>query len=339
LRKIIFLIASNLLVFALNAQFSLTKAFNEPFIGDINRNADFDSLSTMPNTNGENQLWDFSTLVSKSVVSNSTYTNVSSTPKGENYPTATMANYNGANTYSYYKVTPTQLEIVGLDDPNITLNYTNTAIAVVWPISYGYKTTDVFAGNAVSGTMTDGVSSGTITTWATGSGSLILPGGLQLDEVLQLRTSIRTTAKFVFGLVTATLNAIQYDYYHASEKFPVISITYSNINGAVTNKFTTIKLNNNVMMVSLPEEHLANNLFELYPNPAKDIFNLKFKNVSNSSIKLEVINMMGTIVKSMDLENGSTNNEPISIAGIAPGLYLIRISIRNEMLVKKLVVE
>lgn len=325
-------------MFAINAQLSLTKAFNEPVIGDINTNADFDTLSTLPNTIGANQLWDFSSLTSKSSVANSSYSNVSSTPHGANFTTATMANYNGSNTYSYYKVTPTQLEIVGIDDPNIILNYTNTAIAAVWPITMDYKKTDVFAGNASSGSMTGGTSNGTITVWATGTGTLTVPGGTVFNDVLQLRTSLRTNASFLFGFVTATLNAIQYDYYHASQKFPIVSITYSNIQGDFTDKSVNVRLNNNVMMVGLPEDNIANS-FMIFPNPTKENVNVRLTNRTSDFAKLEIINATGVTVESIDLGNSTEILKTISITLLPAGLYTVKASSGDQISVKKIIVE
>lgn len=336
--KCYFLVLFSLFVFSTKAQLNLTKAFNEPVIGDVNTNADFDTLSTLPNTIGTNQWWDFSSLISKSSVGNSIYSNASSTPHGSNFPTATMANYDGTNTYSYYKITPTQMEIAGLDSPDIVLNYTNTAIAAIWPISMGYKITDAFAGNASSGTMTGGTSNGTITVWATGTGTLTVPGGTVFDSVLQLRTSLRTNASFLFGFVTATLNAVQYDYYHASQKFPIVSITYSNIYGDFTRNSVSVKINNNVMMVGLPEDNYTNT-FIMYPNPAKETFNVKLTNRANAFVKLEIMNVMGVMVKSQDLGNSPEITETISIADLPAGLYIIKTSAGENISIRKVIVE
>ena len=68
------------------------------------------------------------------------------------------------------------------------------------------------------------------------------------------------------------------------------------------------------------------NNFEIYPNPAKDFINIKFS--ENSNNQFEIINIAGTKVKTIHVNN---NTEKIDISGLKAGVYFIK---SNENIVK-----
>ena len=58
------------------AQLSLTKAFNEPVIGDIVNWQQYDSTTAIPKSLGAGQNWNFNSLTTNTYVQTSTYTTV-----------------------------------------------------------------------------------------------------------------------------------------------------------------------------------------------------------------------------------------------------------------------
>lgn len=336
MKKIYLTILSSLFILGAQAQLSLTKAFNEPVLGDINTKTEFDTLATLPNTAGTNQVWDFSALTPNFVISTVTYTTVAATPNGTNYPSATLADDDGNGSYTYYKSTPTQFEMVGIDDPNVTLSFTNSAIAAIWPVSYGYTNTDAFAGPAMSGTMS-GTANGTITTAAQGTGTLMLPGGITMTDVLQVKSNQVANVSLFFGFVTATLTTVQYDYYDATQKFPVMSVTYTDIQGAIVNNSATVKMNDNVITGINDRNFEAS--FNVFPNPAKDNFTVQLSNVNNALAKVEIINAVGAVAKTVELGSGSQLQNNISISDLNSGIYMVKTTLGNKVSVRKLIVE
>ncbi|MCL2414902.1 MAG: T9SS type A sorting domain-containing protein [Bacteroidales bacterium] len=63
----------------------------------------------------------------------------------------------------------------------------------------------------------------------------------------------------------------------------------------------------------------AMEVISFYPNPARDVLNIRANNIR----KIEIINMMGTIVIST---SGSGNSHTLDISGLTPGLYFIRVT-------------
>jgi hypothetical protein len=319
-----------------NAQLSLTKAFNEPVLGDINSKELFDSTATLPNGSGTGQLWDFSSLSSSATSEVITFTTVASTPSASAFPSATLADSDGAGAYTYYKSTATQYELVGLVDPMLTLNLSNTAIAAVWPVSTGYTNTDVFSGTASSSLAGSGTATGTITTIAAGTGTLVAPGGATFTNVLKLKASQKVDVILSFGAVTLTLVTTDYNYYHASQKFPLLTVSYSDISGTFSSTSATIKANS--LITGIKDNNLDAS-FNVFPNPAKNNFNVKLRNQNNADCYIEITNAIGQVAKVINLGNETEIAGNISISELSAGIYFIKTSIGNKIAVRKLIVD
>ena len=246
MKKIYLSIFAVVLMFSAQAQLSLTQAFNEPVVGDVNTKMAFDSVGVLPLNTGANQTWDFSSLAGDTIVDVTTFTTVASTPNGTNYAGSTLADSDGQGTYNYYKSTGTQYELVGIDDPNLSINLSNTAIAAIWPITMGYSNTDVFSGTATSSQAGSGPATGTITTVASGTGTLILPGGASYANVLQVKALQTVDVSLGGGFFNITVVNTDYTYYHSSQKFPLLTVSYSEISGVFSNSSATIRINSYV---------------------------------------------------------------------------------------------
>ena len=83
-----------------------------------------------------------------------------------------------------------------------------------------------------------------------------------------------------------------------------------------------------------------NDVFELYPNPAKDNLTLTLKNDDFNGIRYEIINMTGQIVKKetiIKLESDAKLN--IDISYLPVGTYLFKTYIGNTFSCKKLIIK
>lgn len=325
------------LMLSANAQLSLTKAFNEPVFGDVNAKQGFDSVAVLPSNTGANQVWDFSALTTNTVVDVVTFTTVASTPNGASYSGATLADDDGLGAYTYYKSTATQYELVGVDDPNLSLNLSNTAIAAIWPVTMGYTNTDVFSGTANSPAAGSGTAAGTITTVASGTGTLILPGGASYTNVLQVKANQRVNVSLSFGIITVTVVSTDYNYYHASQKFPLLTVSYSDITGAFSSTSATIKANANVV-TGINDINFEKS-FSIFPNPATNNFNIKLNNAANANCAIEIVNAMGQTVQENNLGNNSEILSNVSISNLSKGIYVVKTTLGDKVSVRKLIVE
>lgn len=337
MKKIYLSIIASAFMLSANAQLSLTKAFNEPVVADINTNQGYDSTAALPKTTGMNQVWNFSSLTTNTVVEVGTFTTVASTPNGANFSGSTLAQADGLGAYTYFKSVGSQYEIVGVDDSNAVIIFTNTAVAANWPVSYGYSNTDVFSGTAaINGTLT-GTAMGTITTLGSGTGTLIIPGGTSYTNVLQIKTIQTLDVSLAGGLINLNNITTDYNYYHASQKFPLLTVSYENTSGSLPSSSATIKLNGNV--VTAIKDLNLDATFSVFPNPAKNNVNLKLQNVNNANCKVEIINAIGASLKSIDLGNSSEISSSISISNLTAGMYFIKTTLGDKTTTKKIIVE
>jgi hypothetical protein len=78
----------------------------------------------------------------------------------------------------------------------------------------------------------------------------------------------------------------------------------------------------------------------LYPNPCDDKLVLKYSRIENRKSKIEIVDISGSIAKTIPL-NAATHQQDeihIDIGDLAPGIYFVRLSTATKNLVKKVVV-
>ncbi|PZU87222.1 MAG: metalloprotease [Chryseobacterium sp.] len=86
------------------------------------------------------------------------------------------------------------------------------------------------------------------------------------------------------------------------------------------------------------EDIAKNKSFGIYPNPAKGEFFIKTApTVGNETIKIEVLDMNGKLVKSLERKKNSSDS--ISTKGLAKGTYLVVITENGKSSGEKLIVE
>ncbi len=321
------------------AQTILTQAFNEPVIGDVNTQQLYDSAAVLPNTMGTGQTWNFSTLTPNGSNESISYISpVSSGPNSASFPTATMADFDGVDFYNYYESNTNNIAIIGFEDPNVLLVLSDPMAVGAFPFGIGSTFTDVAAGTCTAMALggATGVASGTTTVTGTGSGHLMLPGGTYLTNVLQVTSRTKIDISISGGLVTLNNDGVEYTYYD-SQKFPVLSVAYTTVTGSFPSYSADIKINSN-LITGLNDMNFGAD-FSIFPNPAKNNFNVKLSNTANALCKMEIVNSIGALVRSVDLGNGSVISQNISVSDLAPGIYMVKTTLGNKVSARKLVVE
>lgn len=103
-----------------------------------------------------------------------------------------------------------------------------------------------------------------------------------------------------------------------------------------TNSYNSSKSNISNSSMSNINNHLLNELIEIAPNPATDLFTL-FNNsytfTQNSNVT--ILDIQGKVLFSKEL----INNSAIDISSLAKGIYVLRITLGNESVIKKLIKE
>lgn len=316
---------------AVKAQITLTKAANEPVIGDIDNRQAMDTVNAIPNNSGSGQFWDFTTLITgtASAVAN-TYTTPSSVPEGTAHPTSTIARTDGTSP-AFFKTGTSTFEMMGMTTFSVALNFTNTAVVGKWPLAFNDSNNDPVGGTLVS-SFGNGTFSGNVVLTAPGTGTLAVPGRT-FTNVLQVVTYMNINAVVTVSMipVTATMSAVNYQYYDASQKFPILNINKSSLSSALLN-FDDIRIDVNNNIYAGINEYTLDNAFVIYPNPASNKVNIQLNKFNAATI--EITNQLGQVVKSLQLES---NNMTMDISDLNSGIYFVKTTAENKISVKKLI--
>lgn len=345
MKKIYITLLSGLFISQFMTAQTLTKAANEPIVGDMNLFKGFDSVGVVPKNGGTGQSWNFSSFIQNTVTASSTYTTPASVASSSAFAGVTIVENQGGGDYNYFKSTSTpttQYEILGMSSVanGITFNYTNSAVAAIWPVSFGYTNTDNFSGT-ISGALS-GTLDGTVTSNATGTGTITMPGGQVLSNVLQVKIVNTVTLNVSGGLITGTVAGTDYEYYHSSQKFPLLKVAYSkqtlsSFGGPTVT--TTADISANGAIITGLNDKNFDATFQIFPNPAKDAFNVNLTNTSGETGVVYIYNAVGQLVKRVELGNNSVLSQNISLSDLTSGIYIVKTSLGEKSSSRKLVVE
>jgi hypothetical protein len=317
---------------------------NAPVPSDVNNIRMFDSAGVIPKNIGAGSLWDFGSCSAKTSSLSLTYINASSHSAYSLFSGATIAEVPNNGNYSvlFSKSTIAKNECYGLYDQfsiNYNIHLSNPLTINVWPTNLGTSNTDTGSGIISKATNT-GVVSGTTSILGSGTGTIILPGGVVFSNILQ--TKLTQTLIGSVANKTVNIQYITYNYYHSSQKYPLLSVKYYALTeilfNAVAETFSASIQVNNAVLSGIVESNF-NASFTLFPNPAKDNFSVNLSNTTNDKGTIEIYNELGQIAKRVELGNESVIKTNVSVADLKPGLYMVKTTIGNRTSTKKLVIQ
>lgn len=320
------------------AQITLLAAYHEPTLG-VTGDTPYDSTNhVMPHNTGANCTWNFSALSTTSTPNTSTFVTVSSTPSSSNFPTATIANDGGMGAYAYFQSSPNKFELLGLALGTTVVNYSNPQTIFTWPLSYSSNNnfSDTYAYSMIVSGMTL-TTNGALTTSVTGYGTLTLPGGQVLNDVLQLRSveSESLTNSIVPGTNTAVTISVY--YFHASQRYPVLTYSeYRSQNGTSTDVSGEYMVNH-LLAVALKEQTDFTGL-RIYPNPAKSTITIDANLKKPVDFSVSVENIVGQSLISFKAD-ASIRTHQVDVSSLPAGVYLLKVSDGSDQVVRRLIIE
>jgi hypothetical protein len=335
MKKIYFSVLVTLLVAMPGyAQLTLTKAANEPSLGDNVLLKGYDSTTAIPKNTGAGQSWNFTSLSANTSSQSVTYTTVASTPSAALFPSATIAaaEVSGGNTqYEYYQSTPSTFEYEGSykTSPVQTTTFSNSGTLYSWPISMGSSNTDSLTATQTS-TANTATFNGIVSYTATGTGTVTMPNGNMLTNCLQVVQVVSIAV--VSGTTTANLIMEEYDYFSSNVKLPVLRVKYNTqTTGTVVSRSCSIDVNGTALTVGMNEHRLSNSDVVVYPNPASSTLLIKLPDNATASL-VEVIDITGRIVMQQ------LNSNTINISGLPKAAYFARVKYQDNIVQKSFVV-
>mgnify|MGYP000585272621 CR=1 FL=1 len=326
-----------------NAQ-SLTQA-NEPAIGESASMFLVDSFATnYAGVTGTNVTWDYSNLAG---YENETrmiqVVDPATTADAASFPTSTKAYDLAGTIVTYYTSTSGERSSQGFrfTEPtmgDVVSQYdTDELIMVTYPFANGSSLTDAYSGSVSYniGLPTTESLSGNAYAWIDGQGTLELPLGVTLTDVIRYK-SIDTAYSTAPIIGAVEIIREQYEYYiHSIQNLPVFIHASIKIQQPAAAPLGEVSLvlsyYETEEYVGLEEEDKAQ--FSVYPNPANDVITIK-GDLTNST-SASVIDQSGRVLKTF---NPSINNT-VNIADLNSGMYILSIeskgTIQTVQIIKK----
>ncbi len=156
----------------------------------------------------------------------------------------------------------------------------------------------------------------------------VLPG-MQNLVIIRLNSAGQPNYSTYFGSpggydngndLAVTTNHLFFCGKSLSANYPVTASAFQNVYGSNDDGILTKLPNNNASLITkLNEKELFDNTVTLYPNPAKE--KLKITGTYNSENKAELVNYLGQVIKTINIENSE-----IDIKEIPEGIYFLRVN-------------
>jgi hypothetical protein len=355
MKSIFTLFISAFISLTITAQPQLSLGEITPVVGDVYNVYQADSAYSPGVGGSANMTWDFRNLNGYGQAYDYTvnYVTPSSTPDASYFPTSTVAesypSTKGGTTY--YKTNGNDvymdgftITVSGLGSVLVDINADNELI-MTYPFTQGSNVADAtITGTAYFffvGPQTASIS-GNANTVADGYGTLLMPYGDTIKDVIRVLRNESYTATSTLG--TTTINRTNIFFYAtssstttANKKFPLVAFYETNINGSST-KWVTSQLK---MITGL--DHLANTLeyIKVFPNPVKERINISFSLANEAKVSITLKNNLGqnvsTLLATQQLNNGSHNYSIDNT--FASGVYFLEIDVDGRKKVEKIILE
>ncbi|SDQ80412.1 Por secretion system C-terminal sorting domain-containing protein [Chryseobacterium soldanellicola] len=316
-QTLLFLLATSGLF---SAQTTITKAFNDPIVGETVNNVmisgTVDNSATGANTTFNNA------ALTQGTASPTIY---SAPAAGEltTFPGSTIKMVGSGNTI-LYKQTASKLEITGLITPDATLNLSaNNGTFISYPAAFGYNETDQAQGTFTSPTAS-GLCKGTINITADASGTLILGAStfsnvVRIKSVQNFNLHLPNDTNFLVPIGSVTNTA--YTYYDSTHKFPLLTTTQAVINVPIAgiNQTTSGAQALSQLFLSALDNNIKKQSLKVFPNPAQDF--IEFKGDTANLSTVNIYSLDGKLIKTSDLKAGK-----VQVSELPAAAYFIEVS-------------
>lgn len=327
---------------AANAQLSITKAANEAVDGDMYSRTGLDTSNAMPNSvTGNAAVWNVTGVSTNTNLATITYTAASAVPSAVNFVGSTLVQISSAQDTTFWKSGTNTFELVGLSNTQFYLNYSDPGVVAQYPINYNSSFSDAIAGDLIAQGQ-NGTFTGTVSTIADGSGTLNINALAPYTNCLRVKT-VQNIDFTVGGFIPGTIEQTVYNYYHSSNKFPLLSIQYTHI---IVSAFSIDQITssvdlNDAVILGVNEAGKNNVIFTAYPNPASENVNLHFVTAKTENYHVDVVNTLGQTVKTIDFNNLQPGmyNENIDLSGLTKGIYFVKVKGKNAEGVQKIMIQ
>lgn len=317
------------------------------YAGQAMREGDVLSLKVISDTikagaSGANQVWDYSKAkTTTDFVINYNANNSQVAIPGN----AFACNENNERT-SYFQITPQKKLYYGLSTSKVEIRFDEPITELAFPFAYQSEINGLMKGSYTEGGITSAID-GTYKTVADAWGTLILPNGVKLKNVLRV-TSTRDYKHDVMG-TPFHIVVTRYAFYVSNSRYAVLQIKEATMKcdcGCNSREYSAYYNPNVKAECAKPEEPestVAQAKFEykVYPNPFEKDVRLDYTLKANASIKIVVLDLQGHEVKTVaeEQKTAGSYSQYLNIEGSHSQNYILQMKVNNavytEHLIKK----
>jgi hypothetical protein len=315
----------SILFFASAHAQTLTQIFYEPKPGDFEYVFTADTsayTSGIPAVAGDNLTWDLQLLKISPASETVRYLDSAAVAGSTLYPGCDFV-MDRPLYYSYFKSDKTngRTELLGLSSNTLTLHFNDPAVIIEYPAIYGDVASDLVSGEFDAGFLT-GFCAGTSKTSVDGRGTLKLPGGRTYNDVLRVKAILQLTLT-AGVLPVGNIEQTVIMFYHSSNKFAMLSLSYTKIQvigspASTTSEYTINALKPTGLSDNAPGYFSSLNIF---PNPASDVLKIQIP----GSLRLEEIKIFDTNGRCV----AASDAADIDIKKLESGLYIVRVKLSD----------
>jgi subtilisin-like proprotein convertase family protein len=118
----------------------------------------------------------------------------------------------------------------------------------------------------------------------------------------------------------------------------IVAVDYWNADTGTINDWYLEICSTTETPLSVDENTFAG--FSIFPNPNNGMFTVKFNSLTNEDISIEVLDIRGrSIYQEIYQDSGSVFNQNIDLRNVQSGIYMVRASVGNRAITKKIIID
>jgi hypothetical protein len=317
-----------------NAQYKLSSGSNSFVIGDKH---DFVFMTnTTEGANGKNVTWDYTGLQKTDKVLTTNMYASSVSDKSVLIPQANLVLEEAGNLF-FFKVTKEGMAQVGTAGGCSVIRYDKPLVKLSFPFRYADKVIGDYNGVVINQDKSESKISGTYEVVADAYGTLLLPDNVTIKNALRVKQT------YTFN--NSDQKEITYRWYAQGVRYPILVVikfesaqkSYISQTALYTHAGNTLDLSDETIANETSKFAIAQ--IEVFPNPFKGQFTVRYKLEKAGSVKIDLIDADGKIIRNCVNQNmeAGYNSHIILMDKNMVGSYFIRFTADENVVIKKVI--
>ena len=358
----------------------IVQRYNSPRSGDeiIKQQVEFKD----PGREGENVIWDFGklksinnwyslTYSSPDLLDNSYYILGRDTIQANNDSVRYLIGTEHSTMY-YLQVKDNSLYVLGHENVTTSLKYTPSLLSMAYPTNYNEPHQKEYQSKGLYSCRIPFESQGEIKQTADAYGTMIIPSGDTLKNVMRVKT-IQTIKETIYDVnnninTVLNMNVENYKWFSKGYRYPIFETIKTIPQDSTANEFLTAfffppqehfyldtdpdnlavldslwNIDHKIPDVTDPTEEQpnANLSYNFYPNPVETTLTVEYYMEKPSSVTISLYSLEGRLIKTIvkPISSSGVYSEQIDCSSLAKGTYIISIGtgykVYSDKMIKK----